>query len=114
VIGQTDKTISKEAILVLMHIVPSVFWSTNKHFSQYVHSTAFAADQLGSFGNNPQETIRFITTLVRDLAGLYSLSILSVSYGFSVAADVVPLNVLDALLFWQDFFRDTKDEKYKK
>ncbi len=43
--GFTDKIVHKDTILSYLQIVPSIFWSTNIHFSQHIHSTAYSADQ---------------------------------------------------------------------
>ena len=110
--GFTDKIVPKDTILGYMQIVPSIFWTSNNHFSQHIHSTAYSADQLGVLGIDPIDDERFARTLIRDIQGMCSLVILITLYGFEQPIDVVPLNILSILLFWQDYFRDTQKEKY--
>ena len=112
-LGISDKIVSRNDILQYLQIVPNLFWATNNHFSQYVHSTAYAADQLEALGEAPNEALSFLITIIKDLQGLFSLSTLSVLYGFGIKSDDVPLNVLDMLLFWQDFFRGTNEERFR-
>lgn len=103
--GFSDKTLTKQDILDTFGIEPDRFWSTYQHFSQFVHANAFAADQLASFGEKMEDTLKFLRTLTRDIVGFYSLNILALSYGFGIPQADVPLNVLDTLMFWQGFFR---------
>lgn len=100
--GLTDKIVSEETILRYMRIEPSTIWSASNHFSQHMHSTAYAADQLGALAADQTEDFQFSITLLKDVQGIFALVILTTLYGFGQPADVVPLNVLDVLLFWQD------------
>ena len=103
--GFTDKTKTKKEILESFNIKPEIFWTTYQHFSQFVHSNAFAADQLSSLGNEIEETLQFFCTMTRDLLSIYCLNILSLSYGFKIEQKDVPLNIQDSLILWQDFYR---------
>ncbi len=112
--GFKDRIVDNEVILRYMRIVPSIFWSTNNHFSQHIHSTSYSADQLSALGNDPSEDMRFMLALLEDVQGVLSLVILTTLYGFDQPADVVPINILSILLFWQDYFRGTQEEKYER
>lgn len=110
-LGSSDKTHTRNQIIERSKLNSTIFWALDNHFSQFVHSTAFSTDQLALIGENLDESLQFITHLVKDIIGLFSLIILEFSYSFNIPEEDVPLGILNTLVFWQDFFQGNFEEK---
>ena len=107
--GFSDRTLTKAEILQLRGIKGERFWSSYQHFSTFLHSNAFAADQLSAMGQETDQTIEFLRVMTMDIVGFYSLNVLALSYGSKIPQAEVPLNIQDTLLFWQGYFKGERD-----
>lgn len=109
--GQNDKIYTPNEIIERNGIKSDLFWPTHNHFSQFVHSTAFATDQLVGFERDAEQSLHFIRILVTEFISLFSLTILWFSDGFGVSKEEIPLGILHTLLYWWDFFQGKYEER---
>lgn len=100
--GFRDKIYKNGEIVEKLELDEDAFWSQYKHYSQFVHSTAFASDQLEAFRRRRQGSVQFVSTMVSNLEAIFSMNTLEVSEGFGVDSNDMPLSVLNILLFWKD------------
>jgi len=100
--GFRDKIYRNDEIVEMLELDEDTFWSQYKHYSQFVHSTAFASDQLEAFRRGREGSIQFVSTMVGNFEAIFSMNTLEVSEGLGVSRSEVPLSVLNILLFWND------------
>lgn len=100
--GFRDKIYTNNELVRKLDLDEDAFWSQYKHYSQFVHSTAFASDQLEAFRKNRQGSIQFVSTMLGNFEAIFSMNTLEVSEGFGIDSGEVPLSVLNILLFWND------------
>jgi hypothetical protein len=108
--GFRDKIYSNNEIVERLELDEDAFWSQYKHYSQFVHSTAFASDQLEAFRRGREGSIQFVSTMISNLEAIFSMNTLEVSEGFGVDSSEIPLSVLNILLFWKDAMQGNMED----
>lgn len=108
--GFRDKIYKNGKIVEMLELDEDSFWSQYKHYSQFVHSTAFASDQLEAFRKGRQGSVQFVSTMVFNFEAIFSMNIFEVSESFGVDSNEVPLSVLNILLFWKDAMQGNMED----
>ena len=106
--GYIEKIFERNNITGKIKIIPSVFWSIDNHFSQYVHSSAYSTDQLAIWGRDINESYRLLKTFISNIVGLFSLIILEICITSNFSTKQIPLGIFDTLVFWREFFEGEK------
>jgi hypothetical protein len=108
--GFRDKIYKNGEMVERLELDDDAFWSQYKHYSQFVHSTAFASDQLEAFRRGREGGLQFVSTMVSNLEAIFSMNTLEVSEGFGVSSSEIPLSVLNILLFWKDAMQGNMED----
>lgn len=112
--GISDKIYTRNQLVQRLGLDEGVFWPIENHYSQFIHATAFAADQLLAIQKDPPGAIHFIYTLAANFTGFFSMNTLSLSEGLGIKPDQIPLGVFHTLLYWKDFFTGNYAENSDK
>lgn len=108
--GISDKIYTRNQLVKRLGLDEDVFWPIENHYSQFIHATAFAADQLLAIQKDPPGAIHFIYTLSANFTGFFSMNTISLSDGLGIKPDQIPLGVFHTLLYWKDFFTGSYTE----
>lgn len=111
--GTTEKIYSLDKIVNELKIRSNIHWSTYKQYSQFVHQTPFAIDQiLRTFQQIDDETLAHFTTLLSHISAIFSIMIFDIMTFNNIKGDVLHLPILRVLEYWIDIYTTTKIQKY--